>query len=76
MCIASGLAPDFLAHTTLHYGNVTTVSNGSCCPHPQLVRAVLASWCASKRRLDEHTHWLTLLLTAPTSTTWAGAANA
>jgi CRISPR-associated endonuclease Cas1 len=53
-----GLVLDFLAHTALHWGDVTPVSDGSCRLHPQLARAVVAGCRVAQDRLDEHARWL------------------
>jgi CRISPR-associated endonuclease Cas1 len=53
-----GLVFDFLARTTLHYGDVTPVSDGSCRLHPQLARAVVAGCRVAQGRLEEHARWL------------------
>jgi hypothetical protein len=53
-----GLVLDFLARTTLHYGDVTRVADGSCRLHPQLARAVVASCRVGQDGLDLHARWL------------------
>ena len=53
-----GLVLDFLARPTLHYGDVTPVSDGSCRLHPQLARAVVASCRVPQERIEEHAQWL------------------
>jgi CRISPR-associated endonuclease Cas1 len=58
------LVLDFLARTTLHYGDVTPVSDGSCRLHPQLARAVVEGCRVEQRRLDEHAKRLATTLTA------------
>jgi CRISP-associated protein Cas1 len=56
------LVLDFLARTTLHYGDVTPVSDGSCRLHPQLARTVVAGCRMPQLRLDAHARWLAILL--------------
>jgi CRISPR-associated protein Cas1 len=53
-----GLVLDFFAHATLHYGDVTPVSDGSCRLHPQLARAVVAGCRVTQDSLVEHARWL------------------
>jgi CRISPR-associated endonuclease Cas1 len=53
-----GLVLDFFSRTTLHWGDVTPVSDGSCRLHPQLARAVVAGCRVAQDRLDEHARWL------------------
>jgi CRISPR-associated protein Cas1 len=60
-----GLVLDFLASTTLHRGDVTPVSDGSCRLHPQLARAVVAACRVEQARLDAHARWLRDVLLAP-----------
>src|SRR5262249_3705957 len=62
-----GLVLDFLARTTLHWGDVTPVSDGSCRLHPQLARAAVAACRVEQARLDEHTRWLRDTLLAPST---------
>ena len=53
-----GLVLDFLGRTTLHWGDVTPVSDGSCWLHPQLARAVAAACRVEQEQLDDHARWL------------------
>jgi CRISPR-associated protein Cas1 len=53
-----GLVLDFLARTTLHYGDVLSITDGSCRLHPQLARVVVASCRVPQDHLDEHARWL------------------
>jgi hypothetical protein len=53
---------DFLARTTLHYGDITPVSDGSCRLHPQLARAVVATCRVPQVRLDGHAGWIRTVL--------------
>ena len=43
---------------TLHYGDVTPVSDGTCRLHPQFARAVVAACRVPQERLNEHVRWL------------------
>lgn len=60
-----GLVLDFLARTTLHWGDITPGSDGSCRLHPQLARAVVAACRIEQARLDEHARWQRDPLLAP-----------
>jgi CRISPR-associated endonuclease Cas1 len=61
-----GLVLDFLARTTLHFGDVTRAADGSCRLHSQLARAVVASCRVGQDSLDLHARWLgDALLLAP-----------
>jgi CRISPR associated protein Cas1 len=72
-----GLVLDFLARTTLHWGDVTPVSDGSCRHHPQLARAVVAGCRVAQGRLDEHARWLrSAVLAAPHYSPPASASSA
>jgi CRISP-associated protein Cas1 len=53
-----GLVLDFLGRTTLHYGDVTPVSDGSCRLHPQLARAVAAAGQVAQGQIDAHATWI------------------
>jgi CRISPR-associated endonuclease Cas1 len=53
-----GLVLDFLTRTTLHWGDVMPITDGSCRLHPQLARAVVASCRVPQDRVDEHARWL------------------
>jgi hypothetical protein len=57
-----GLVLDFPARMTLHYGDVTPVSDGSCRLHPQFARAVVATCRVAQERLDGHARWLQAIL--------------
>ena len=63
--MVDGLVLDFLARTTLHWGDITPVSDGSCRLHPQLARAVVAACRVEQGRLDEHARWLRDALLTP-----------
>jgi hypothetical protein len=56
------LVLDFLAQTTFHAGDFTRVADGSCRPHPQLARAVVATSRVPQQRLDAHATWLRMSL--------------
>jgi CRISPR-associated endonuclease Cas1 len=61
-----GLVLDFLRQTTLHSGDITSVSDGSCRLHPQLARAVVAACRVAQDQVDAHARWLRdTLLTPP-----------
>jgi hypothetical protein len=60
-----GLVLDFLTCTTLHWGDMTPVSDGSCRLHPQLARAVVAACRVEQARLDAPARWLRDVLLAP-----------
>src|SRR5262245_29498597 len=62
-----GLVLDFLARTTLPWGDVTPVSDGSRRLHPQLARAVVAACRVEQKQLDEHARWLRDALLAPSA---------
>jgi CRISPR-associated protein Cas1 len=62
-----GLVLDFLARTTLHTGDFTRVSDGSCRLHTQLARAVVAACRAAQDSIDEHARWLREVLLSPTA---------
>jgi hypothetical protein len=51
--MVDGLVLDFLARTTLHTGDFTRVSDGSCRLHTQLARAVVAACRVAQERIDE-----------------------
>ncbi|MGO8951508.1 MAG: CRISPR-associated endonuclease Cas1 [Ktedonobacterales bacterium] len=63
-----GLVLDFLSRTTLRYGDVIAVSDGSCRLHPQLARCVVAACRVDQRRLDNHALWLRDTLNQPRKT--------
>jgi len=54
----------FFAHTTLHHGDVTPASDGSCRLHPQLARAVVAACRVPQERIEGHAKWLSFKLLA------------
>jgi CRISPR associated protein, Cas1 family len=59
-----GLVLDFVARTTLHYGDVIAGADGSCKLHPQVARAVVAGCRVPQERIDEHARWLASTLVA------------
>jgi hypothetical protein len=48
----------FLQMTTFHVGDFARIADGSCRLHPQLARAVVATYAVPQQRLTEYAAWL------------------
>ncbi len=60
--IVDGLVLRFLSGHTLHYGDITRVTDGSCRLHPQLARVVVAACKVPQETIDAQATWLRVTL--------------